>query len=157
MALTPPEVAQITQAVKSLLEIWLKVKLVFQTAFRKGEIQREQENAFLQLKSDLSRNLRVTSDRLPKDLQFDGEVMMEMMKNAISMQHLQNLSVNDKRTIFNQWHRVYIKLTRTYGAVEVIDQGYYPSLHRDLLRTAKPKPKGKAGAQPPPRKPAGGH
>lgn len=145
MALNPVEVNQLYGSVKSLLEIWLRIKLALQKAFAKGELTREQENAFLQLKSELSRNYRPVADKLPKDLQFDGEQMMEMMKNAISMQHLQNLAVNDKRNMFTAWHKIYVKMTRTYGALEVIDQGYYPSIHRDLLKTTKPVAKGKPG------------
>lgn len=146
MALNPVEVAQLNGSVKALLEIWLRIKLALQKAFSKGELSREQENAFLQLKSDLSRTYRQIAERLPKDLAFDGDLMIEMMKNAISMQHLQNQAVNDKRNMFTAWHKIYVKMTRTYGALEVIDQGYYPSIHRDLLKSTKPAAKtGKPG------------
>ncbi len=134
MALTPKEVADLNVTMKNLVEVWMRIKLAIQKAFGKGEITKEQEGAFLQLKSDLSRQYRSVADRLPKDLQFDGDQMMDMLKNAISMQHLQNQHINDKRNMFSLWHKVYVKMTRTFGAVEVINEGYYPSLHRDLLR-----------------------
>lgn len=134
MAFTPPEVAELHQTVKNILEIWMRIKLAIQKAFSKGEITREQEHAFLQLKSDLSRLHRSVGERLPKDLQFEGGVMVEMLKNAISMQHLQNQPVTEKRNLFSLWHKVYVRLSRTYGALEVINEGYYPSLHRDKLR-----------------------
>ena len=139
MAFTPVEVAQLKGSVKELLETWMRIKLAFQKAFSREEITPEQENAFLQLKSDLSRHYRSVGSRLPKDLQFDGDQMMEMLKNAISMQHLQNQPVNEKRRIFNFWHQVYVKMTRTLGALETIDEGYFPSLHREALKTPKPK------------------
>lgn len=134
MALTPPEVVELHQALKSLLEIWMRIKLAYQKAFGKGEITKEQESAFLQLKSDLSRHFRAVSNRLPKDLTFEGEDMMDMLKNAISMQHLQGQPTAEKRALFNRWHKIYIKMSRSFGAIEVINEGYYPSLHRDLLR-----------------------
>jgi len=134
MVLTPKEVSETLPAIKGLLESWMKVKLVFQKAFSKGEITREQENAFLQLKSDISRAYRNIMQNVPKDLHFEGDQMMEMLKNAISMQHLQSMPWGDKRNLFSTWHKVYMRMTRTYGAFEVIEQGYYPSIHREILR-----------------------
>ena len=145
------------QTTKQLVEIWMRIKLAIQKAFGKGEITKEQEQAFLQLKSDLSRHYRSVGERLPKDLLFDGDQMMEMLKNAISMQHLQNQPVAEKRNVFSLWHKVYVKMTRTFGALEVVNDGYYPSLHRDLLRdpakrAAKSAPP-KKGGQPARQKP----
>lgn len=129
----------------------MRIKLAFQKAFGKGEITREQESAFLQLKSDLSRFYRTVADRLPKDLSFDGDQMIEILKNAISMQHLQNQAIAEKRTLFSNWHKIYVKMTRTFGALEVINDGYYPQLHREMVREQKKTtrtggPKGKKGA-----------
>ncbi len=147
MAFTPPEVAELNQVMKQMVDSWLRIKLAMQKAFGKGEITKEQENAFLQLKSDLSRYYRNMTERLPKDLHFDGDQMMEMLKNSISMQHLQGQPMTEKRNIFSLWHRVYVKMTRTHGALEVINDGYYPSLHRDLLRDPAKKATAK-GATP---------
>lgn len=124
----------------------MRIKLAIQKAFSKGEITREQEHAFLQLKSDLSRLHRSVGERLPKDLQFEGSVMVEMLKNAISMQHLQNQPVTEKRNLFSLWHKVYVRLSRTYGALEVIHEGYYPSLHRDKLRDPAKKTTAKSAS-----------
>jgi hypothetical protein len=155
MALNPKEVAELHHLVKTLLENWMNTKLAIQRAFGKNPITQEQESAFLKLKSDLSRTYRIVSDRLPKDLQFEGDAMIEMMKNATTMEHLHALPLSEKRNVFSKWHEIYIKMTRTFGALEVINEGYYPRLHRDLLRA--PGSQGKPGQKGPAPKKAGSH
>jgi hypothetical protein len=137
MALTPQDVPVVLHSMKNLLESWMRNKLAIQKAFGKGPITKEQENAFLKLKSDLSRLYRQVAEKLPDELQFDGQAMIEMMKNATTMQHMHGLPPGEKRNYFAQWHRLYVLMSRTYGALEVVNEGYYPQLHRDLM-----KPKG---------------
>ncbi len=150
MALTPPKVAELNQSMKHLLEIWMKIKLAMQRAFGREEITKEHEGAFLKLKSDLSRLYRVVADQLPRELSFEGDQMIELMKNATTMEHLRALPVKEKRNVFSQWHKIYVLMTRTYGAFEVLNEGYYPSLHRALLapKGAAKKGRGRAGVRP---------
>lgn len=138
MALNPKEVEGLHGSTRKLLEIWMKTKLAIQRGFGKEAISKEHETAFLNLKSDMSRLYRSIGDRLPKDLQFEGDEMMDMMKNAMTLQQLQTLPIGEKKQMFAKWHKLYVLMTRTYGALEVLNDGYYPSLHRDLM---KPKPK----------------
>lgn len=138
MALNPTEVAELHTSVKTVLEIWMRIKLAIQKAFGKEEMTKEHEAAFLKLKSDLSRLHRSLSERLPKELQFEGDEMIEMMKNATTMQNLHSLPVSEKRNVFARWHKIYVLMTRTFGALEVINEGYYPRIHRDLLKTPEP-------------------
>jgi len=135
MALNPKRVEELYASMKSLLEIWMRIKLVIQKAFSKEDITREHETAFLNLKSSLSRLYRTVGDHLPKDVQFDGDEMVEMMKSATTMKFLQNLALDEKRKIFSNWHRLYVLMTRTFGALEVVNEGYYPRLHRGRLQT----------------------
>lgn len=152
MALNPKEVEELHHLVKSLLETWMNIKLVIQKAFGKNPITKEHESAFLNLKSNLSRTYRLISDRLPKDLQFEGDQMIEMMKNATTMEHLHALPLSEKRNVFSKWHEIYVLMTRTFGALEVINEGYYPRLHRDLLKPKQAAGKGKGGRKPAPKK-----
>ena len=80
MAFDPKEVADIHQSMKKLLEIWMKIKLVIQRAFGKDPITKEHEVVFRDLKRELSRVHRAVADRLPKDLQFSDDQMLDMMK-----------------------------------------------------------------------------
>lgn len=151
MALNPKEVEELHHSLKNLLEIWMHIKLAIQKSFGKGPITKEQEQAFLKLKSDLSRLYRIVNDRIPKDLQFDGDEMIDMMKNATTMEHIHALPLTEKRNVFSQWHKIYILLSRSYGAFEVINEGYYPRLHRELLKFKG----GAKGVKHPPRANAG--
>lgn len=130
MALIPKDVDELYDASKKLLEMWMRTKLVFLKAFGDEEMTREHENTYLQLKSEVSRLFRAISEKLPPGLKFDGDKMMEMLKNAMTMDHLHQLPASERQVIYRMWHQIYIKLTRTVGALEVMKSGYYPHLHR---------------------------
>jgi hypothetical protein len=134
MALTPKDVEELTESMKKLLELWMRTKLVLLKAFGSEPITREHESAFLQLKSDVSRIYRAASNRLSSGLQFEGDKMLEMLKNAMTMGHLQKLSAAEKQNIYVLWHLLYIRMTRTLGALETMKAGYYPHMHRSLLQ-----------------------
>ena len=144
MAFTPKEVAELHTGQKKLLEVWMKIKLAIQTAFSQSQVTPEHENAFLVLKSDLSRLNRSVADHLPKDLRFGGDEMMDLMKNATTMQHLHGLPLREKRETFGTWHKIYVLMSRSFGALEVINDGYYPRLHRNLMRMDGGGGKGKS-------------
>jgi hypothetical protein len=129
------EVLELQQAVKALLENWMRIKLALQKAFSQGPILKEHDDAFLKLKSELSRANRQISERLPTNLGFDSPQMMEMMKNATTLQSLHSLPPQERRTILAQWHRIYVLLNRSLGALEVVGEGYHPALHRAKLLT----------------------
>jgi hypothetical protein len=129
------EVLELQQAVRAMLENWMRIKLAFQKAFSQGPILKEHEDAFLKLKSELSRANRQISERLPTNLGFDGPQMVDMMKNATTMQSLHALPPQVRRDILAQWHRIYILLNRSLGALEVVGEGYHPALHRGKLLT----------------------
>lgn len=135
MALTPQDVDDLQENIKTLLELWMKIKLVFVKAFGEGEITREHEAGFLQLKSEVSRIYRVVSDKLPPGLKFDGDKAMEILKNAMSMEHLQKLPAGERQNVYKGWHNIYIRLTRTLGALETMKLGYFPHLHRSKLQS----------------------
>lgn len=134
MALTPEDVDALHESIKKLLEAWMRIKLIFQKAFGDGPLTPEHENAYLQLKSEVSRLYRLVSDRLPRGLAFDGDKMMEMLKNAMTMEHLHNQSASERQGYYSTWHRIYLKITRALGALEVMKSGYYPHMHRERLR-----------------------
>jgi hypothetical protein len=137
MALTPLVVDELSEQNKKLLELWMKIKLVFLKAFAEGEITREQEGQYLQLKSEISRIYRVVSEKLPVGLKYDGDKMMDMLKNAMTMEHLQQLPAGERQTLNRLWHQIYIKLTRTLGALDVMKSGYYPHLHRARFKSSQ--------------------
>lgn len=135
MALTPTDVGELHENVKKLLELWMKIKLVFIKAFGEDAITRDHEMGLLNLKSELGGIYRIISDKLPPGLKFDGDKAMEILKNAMSMEHLQKLPQGERQNVYKNWHGVYVRLTRTYGALETMKQGYFPHLHRPRLQS----------------------
>lgn len=133
------QVLETQQSVKAVLDNWMRIKLAFQKAFSQGPITREHENAFLKLKSELSRLNRQLSEKLPTNLGFNSPQMMELMKNATTLQSLHALPPQERRQLLEQWHAIYILLNRSLGALEVVGDGYYPSLHRGKLLTENPR------------------
>lgn len=142
--LTPKDVDELLGSLKKLLEYWMRIKLVLVRAFGGESIGREHESAFLQLKSDVSRTYRIITTRLPEGLAFEGDKMIEMLKNAINMEQLRSLPVAEKQSIYATWHRVYIRITRTYGAMEVMHAGFFPH-HRQRLKPWTVAQKGSGG------------
>jgi hypothetical protein len=134
MALTPLEVDDLHEQIKKLLELWMRTKLVFLKAFGDEPITREQEAAYLQLKSEVARINRAISAKLPSGLLFEGEKMNETLKNAMTMEHLHNQPPAERQLYYATWHRVFIRLTRTLGALDLMKAGYYPHLHRELMK-----------------------
>lgn len=145
MALTPLDVDELHDHIKKNLELWMKIKLVFIKAFGEGEISREHESGYLQLKSEIGRIYRIILDKLPPGLKFDGDKAMDLLKNAMSMEHLQKLPAGERQNCFKTWHSIYIRLMRTLGALETMKLGYFPHLHRSMLqsRSAIDNAKGK--------------
>ena len=141
MAMTPHDVDELQETCKKLLGFWMQMKLVFLKSFSGAEILAEHETAYMQLKTEISRLNRAVSERLTSGLKFEGEKMMEMLKNAINMEHLRNQSANEKQNIYATWHRLFIKLTRSLGALEVMQSGYYPHIHRSRLKSMTPTKK----------------
>ena len=146
MPLSPPEVEELDENVKKLLELWMNTKLAFIKAFdNRSELSREHEGAYLNLKSDLSRIYRIMSEKLPKGLLFEGEKMIDMLKNAMTMETLRQFPPSERQNYYKTWHNIYIRLTRTLGALDVMKAGYYPHLHRELLKSKKVEVKKRPG------------
>lgn len=140
MALTPKVVPELQVQGKALLENWMRLRLAFQRAFSKGPIARDHENAFLQLKSELARLNRIFQEQLPQTISYGSEDVADMMKNTTTLQQLHSLPPHERVNIFTQWHKIYVKINRMLGALDMINEGYYPALHRNLLMIEKRLP-----------------
>lgn len=140
MPLTPDDVTFLHENLQNLLQMWMKIRKVFVVSFSGRPITSEQENTYLQLKTEISRVYRGTADRLSKGLHFDGDKMTELLKSAMTMEHLSGHEPDTQRKILASWFSIYIKMTRSLGALETIKTGYYPHQHRELLRITPYKP-----------------
>lgn len=134
MALTPDVVDELFDQNKKLLELWMQIHSVMVKALADEPLTDEQETQYLQLKGEISRIYRLVSEKLPTGLFFDGDKMMEMLKNAMTLEQLQKFPLPERQNFQRTWHLIYIKLTRALGALEVMQHGYYPHLHRAYLK-----------------------
>ncbi len=134
MANTPDELSDLFESVKKLLELWMRIKLVLIKAFGEGEVTREQETAYLQMKSEISRIYRTVSQRLTPGMQFDGDRMMELLKNAMTMEHLHQQPAAEQQGYYATWHAIYVRLTRTLGVLEAMKAGFHPQMFRTALK-----------------------
>lgn len=134
MALDPNRVDELYEAVKEIAELWIRVKKVYLRAFASSSVTREQEAAFLQIKSDISRAWRSLKPGLPRGLDFSGDKMVDMLRDAMNMEHLTQMAEPEREKSMKIWHGVFILMERSMGAMEVMKKGYYPHLHRPLLK-----------------------
>jgi hypothetical protein len=137
MALTPLVVTELAEQAKNLLELWMKIRMVFVRAFGTQEITKEQEDEYLNLKGEVQSLYRAMSNQLTLGLKFDGDKMAEILKNATSMDLLRQQTAPERQKLFAIWHQIYVKLTRTLGALEIMNAGYFPHEHRALMASEK--------------------
>ncbi|MBX7246600.1 MAG: hypothetical protein K1X53_13975 [Candidatus Sumerlaeaceae bacterium] len=131
---TPTE--QALAEAQKLLQLWVAVKAYFMRACTEEPIVKENEQAFLETKSEVSKLQRMLTSKMPEGLVFGNDRMQDFLRQAISMSHLRGLTKADRATMLSLWHYVFIYLSQAAGALQFINEGYTP----------RPKTKGKGGS-----------
>lgn len=119
---------QALQESQQLLQLWLQTKGFLARAFTETPVSQEEERAFLETKSAVSQYTRTVSQKLPSDVKIGGEKMQDLLRQAISISHLRGLPKADKQTIISNWHAAFISLARAVGCLQLISQGYVPTV-----------------------------
>jgi hypothetical protein len=109
-----------------LMQLWLKTKVFLTKATTEDPITREEEQAFLESKSELSKYLRTLTSKLPEGISFGPEKMQELLRQSISIGHLRGLPRPDKQALVSQWHNVFVYLSSVTGAIQFLVEGYIP-------------------------------
>lgn len=111
------------------LEQWLSFKRYFQQAFGEEPITPDHETEFLEVKSQVARNVRGVGDRLkPIGIDVPANKVRDLLNRCISINHLRALPKNDREAIHKEWHGVFISLSRSVGALKFMAEGYKPRL-----------------------------
>jgi hypothetical protein len=118
----PEERHQLLEDTRTLLKHWTRVRDFLLMAFQNEPIPREQEQAFLQLKSETARSQRVVSSKIPEELAFGSDKITDFLRQAISISHLRSLPLADKRGLVGAWHVASVMLHRAAGALEYINE-----------------------------------
>ncbi len=119
---TPQERELLLQEARTLLNHWTRIREYLLLAFQNDPISREQEQTFLELKSETAKAQRVVSGKIQEDLKFGSDKITDFLRQAISVAHLRGLPTADKRGLVAVWHTASIMLHRAAGALEFIHE-----------------------------------
>jgi hypothetical protein len=121
----PPSPAELALGeAQNLLQLWLRAKGFLAKATSEEPITRDDEQQFLETKSEISKAQRVMAQKIPADVSFGAERMQEILRQSISINHLRNLPKTDKNMLAANWHFVFINLSRAMGALQFLAEGY---------------------------------
>lgn len=109
---------------QSLLQLWLKVKAFLIKSQSEQPVSPEEEQIFLETKSDVSRMQRLLATKVPTDIGYGADKITDLLKQSISINHLRALPKNDRTTLMNNWHAAFVLISRAVGALQFISEGY---------------------------------
>ncbi|MCD6386666.1 hypothetical protein J7M23_12945 [Candidatus Sumerlaeota bacterium] len=123
------KIAQIEETrndLKQFYELWLRFRKYYLKAFTTEPITREEEQEFLEIKSEIAKYQRVLSEEVHESLYFAGDKAIELLRKSISVAHLRTLPLVDKQLYYKLWHYIFIYLGRTLGAYQLFSEGFVP-------------------------------
>ncbi len=119
--------AENVSLVQSVLEKWVTLKSYLMKGFEEGEIPIDDESHFLEIKSDVTRSIRALSERLGETkLDYGDKIVRDLLGKCVSVNHVQGLPMADKRQLLKDWHKAFIMMSHTSGALAFLAEGYTP-------------------------------
>ncbi|MGI8908748.1 MAG: hypothetical protein ACR2IE_19930 [Candidatus Sumerlaeaceae bacterium] len=134
------------------MQLWLRAKGFLAKATTEEPITRDEEQVFLETKSEISKVQRSIAQKLPADVSFGADRMQEILRQSISISHLRNLPKADKQSLASNWHYVFINLSRAMGALQFLAEGYTPPPRQQKQGSGIKDLKGAASGKPEPKK-----
>jgi hypothetical protein len=125
---------ELLRAATEVADMWMEFRKFVRSAFGNKPINRDDEQAFLGLKSNLARLQRILGQRLPEGFHFGSRGMSELMGQSISMNTLRDLPLADKKGIYSRWHDAHIKIQHLLGILDLMAEG-----HNVVFETVKAK------------------
>ena len=113
------EIKDLINGLTSLLGLWTKFRKYFLRSFTQDPIAREEEEDFLEVKSNIARYQRVINTKLEDSLYYGADKIKALLRQSISIDHLRALPLMDKQALYRDWHSTWIYLTRTLGAFKL--------------------------------------
>jgi hypothetical protein len=107
------------------LQKWLVFKRHFLKAFTQEPISPEDEQEFLEVKSQVNKNSRLLSQRL-KEVGYEGDKISNVLRQCISVAQLRAMPIPDRRGLYKEWHAIFVKLNQVDGALEFMARGWVP-------------------------------
>ena len=119
-------IAEITVDLQELMGLWREMKSLILKAFLGKSITEEDESAFLELKSTLSRQSRSLDARVPPYLEVGASEIQKIIKTGVNLRVLSQLPTITKKGLYGKWHVASIHQHRTMGAMSFYTAGYRP-------------------------------
>jgi hypothetical protein len=121
----PSKTDELVSAAENVVSLWVEFRKCFRRAFGSHEITSEEEQHFLEIKSNLSRLQRVLAQRLPEGFKHGSKGITELMAQCVSIASLRELPVNDKKGLYQEWHKAFISLQNLRGILDMMEEGHH--------------------------------
>lgn len=115
---------EIIGAATRVSTLWLDFRKVVRRAFSNQPSAMDEEQKFLDLKSNLARYQRILAQRLPEGFRYGGKGMTDLMGQAISIGGLREMPAQDKKGVYERWHRAHISLQHLIGILDLLQEGF---------------------------------
>ena len=102
---------------REFMNDWLLFNQILSAYPSPGVNKVQLENQFLKIKSKLAREHRVLRDTLQADYSLDRDTM-NIVSGATSLDHIYAQSEISIKKLQNEWHRAFISINETLGALE---------------------------------------
>ena len=119
----------------------------FLRSFSQDPVSHEEEDDFLEVKSNIARYQRVIQKKIQDALHYGADMMQEILRQSISISHLRTLPISDRQKLYRSWHTVWIYLTRTLGAFKFFEEAGYVHLPKKGEQLVSVMGMKKAGAK----------
>jgi len=105
------------EGTRIFMDLWVKFYDQLVSARKREQISAKDEADFLAVKSEIARRHKVLQQGLGQDYGLDANTM-NIVSQAISLDGVQSSSDVAMKKLENEWHRAYISINETLGALE---------------------------------------
>jgi hypothetical protein len=121
----PTKTEELVSSAENVISLWVEFRKCFRRAFGSHEITPQEEQHFLEIKSNLSRLQRVLAQRLPEGFKYGSKGITELMAQCVSIASLRELPANDKKGLYQEWHKAFISLQNLRGILDMMEEGHH--------------------------------
>jgi hypothetical protein len=112
-----PKLEKGIEYTRIFMDLWVKFYDLLISARKREQVTPKDEADFLAVKSELARRHKVLQQTLGEDYGLDANTM-NIVSQAISLDSVQTSSEVAMKKLENEWHRAYITVNETLGALE---------------------------------------
>jgi hypothetical protein len=112
-----PKLEKNLELTRIFMDLWVKFYDLLISARKREQTDPKDEADFLAVKSELARRHKVLQRTLGEDYGLDANTM-NIVSQAISLDSVRSSSEVAMKKLENEWHRAYIAINETLGALE---------------------------------------